>query len=149
MDTTLPVELAALKERGDFHVCSEDTDPRGWGLVDSNNIVLGTVDDLIIDVDALVARYMVCSLQRGTPRLVLIPTGFVRLEKDHCVAHLDFVTAEDLQKVPTYTGLPLDPEVALEIERALTGATPISQQAKIVRRGDVIGEQSENLPNQL
>jgi hypothetical protein len=147
MDTTLAVELAALKQRRDFHVCSDDTDPRGWSLVDSNNIVVGSVADLIIDVDALVARYMVCSLQRGRARMVLIPTGFVRLENDQCVAHLDFVTAEALQKLPTFTGLPLDPDVALDIEQALTGTAPISQQAKIVRRGDVTAETAESMPN--
>ena len=127
--------LAALGELNEYKVCSGEVDPRGWNIVDSNGVRLGCVHDLIIDLEALTARYMVCSVSRGLARAVLLPTGFARLEKDRCVVHLDFVTAADVDQLPSYKGLPSDQLIA-QTEAALTGVKTTSHQAKIVRRSD-------------
>lgn len=129
------MELAALNERTDYQVCTDDTDPRGWQLVDANQILLGRAIDLIIDLHALTARYIVCSIEAGTARRVLIPTGFARLDDEAEVVHLDFVTAATVAELPDYVGLPLDPAFAEQLERVLTGdRPPAAAEAKIIRR---------------
>lgn len=138
---TPSVELKTMTSLGDYRVSSEDIDPRAWDTLDSNGVLLGQITDLIIDVQALTARYIVVTgpgmgMGAGTgARSVLIPVGFARLDKEHCKAHLDFVTSADVAQLPTFTGLPLSDEDALKTEKALTGATPPpAAESKIVRR---------------
>lgn len=128
------MELAALSGMPDYRVSSSDTDPRGWGVVDADEVPLGDTEDLIIDVNGLQARYIVCSMSRGAKRSVLIPVGFARLDAEQSIVHLDFVTLADVDKLPTYNGLPLSPEFEAEQERAMTGAEHEAPRAKIVRR---------------
>ena len=136
MNTTLP-SLAILGDSPDYRVRSEDTDPRGWAVVDANGVALGTVADLIIDVETLVARYIVCSMRRNEQRNVLLPIGFARLNNDDKVVHLDFVTVDAVDTLPAFAGLPIRPEQLADTEKALTGVAPTtSNAAKIVRRTD-------------
>ncbi|HUP88011.1 MAG TPA: PRC-barrel domain-containing protein [Longimicrobiales bacterium] len=128
------MELAALSNMPDYRVSGSDTDPRGWNVVDANEVALGNTEDLIIDVNGLQARYIVCSISRGAQRSVLIPVGFAWLDAEQSIVHLDFVTLADVDKLPTYGGLPLSPEFEAEQERAVTGAKPEAPPAKIVRR---------------
>ena len=135
MNSTAPVELIAMSDLPDYRICKEDADPRGWNVVDSNGVPIGTVSDLIIDLQALIARYIVCSVSRGTAREVLIPTGFARIENESCTVHLDFVTALDIEALPTHTGLPLSEEFSAQMETAITGTPPATaDDPKIVRR---------------
>lgn len=135
MDTTPKVQLAALKDLPDYRVCADDPDPRGWNVIDTNDILVGTVSDLIVDPAGLIARYIVCSVTRGATRSVLIPTGFVRLDKDNSIVQLDFVTAADVDQLPAFTGLPLSTEETARLEKVITGvAPPTTTPSKIVRR---------------
>ena len=136
MDTRTNSELATLSEMNDYKVCSGEPDPRGWFILDANGVQIGNVEDLIIDREALTARYMVCSLCRGTIRSVLLPIGFARLEKMQRVVHLDFVTAADIDQLPAFRGLPPSAELLTQTEQVLTGDTTESRGAKIVRRRD-------------
>lgn len=131
---TAPVELTALRDLPDYRVCAEDTDPRGWDVIDADGIHVGAVTDLLIDLQALTVRYIVCSLAHMT-RQVLIPTGFARLDEDSKRLHLDFVTAADTKKLPQFVGLPLSDQYSADLEAALTGVRPsTANQAKIIRR---------------
>jgi hypothetical protein len=135
MDANPTIELEALSELPDYRVCADNTDPRGWPIIDSNAVPIGTATDLIIDVQALTARYIVCSVSRDTTRMVLIPTGFARLDNDACTVHLDFLTVADIINLPTHTGLPLTEAFSATMESVLTGAAPVDAgTAKIVRR---------------
>lgn len=133
MDTTPSQNIATLGEQSDYRVCAEDTDPRGWIINDVNGVSVGVVTDLIIDLDALVARYIVCALSGTSQRTVLLPIGFARFADDGIV-HLDFISAAAISQLPTYTGLPLSAEHEAQIEKALTGITPTSRPSKITRR---------------
>jgi hypothetical protein len=135
MSTTEEYRLTPLGDLDQYKVCAGECDPRGWVVVDSNGVQLGCVFDLIIDVEALTARYMLCSISRGRARSVLLPVGFARLDKDQCVVHLDFVTAADVDRLPAYPGRPSE-EVIAQTEAALTGVNTTSPEAKIVRRSD-------------
>ena len=135
MTSTTPVVLSALSQLPGYRICKDSTDPRGWNVLDSNSVPVGVASDLIIDLPALIARYIVCSVSRGSPREVLVPTGFARLETDTSTVHLDFVTAVDVEGLPTFTGLPLSEQFSTQMETALTGTAPaIADDPKIVRR---------------
>lgn len=134
MNTTPIVALVSFNESGDYRVSSSDTDPRSWSVVDSNNVTVGDVTDLIIDVNGLTTRYIVCAIQRGDARNVLIPVGFARLNPEQSTVHLDFVTFADIEKLPDFTGLPLSADFEADQEKALTGVEPTTNPAKIVRR---------------
>jgi hypothetical protein len=134
MEVNAPIELAALSDLSNYRVCRDNSDPRGWQVIDANAVPVGTAKDLVIDVPALIARYIVCSLEPDTTRMVLIPTGFARLDDATCTVHLDFLTVADIAKLPGHTGLPLSEAFNSSMETVLTGKEPVSQTAKIVRR---------------
>lgn len=137
MKPTSHAELASLGELPDYRVCAEDTDPRGWLVVDCEMATLGEVADLIVDLQGLTARYIVCTTQGADARGVLIPTGFARLDNELRTVHLDFVTAADLADLPTYTGLPLSEEHSARLASVLTRASSTTMPAtKVVRRTD-------------
>ncbi|HET9441010.1 MAG TPA: PRC-barrel domain-containing protein [Longimicrobiales bacterium] len=127
------VALAELRTHGEYRVCKGNQDPRGWPLRTSDDREIGKISDLIIDEVALNARYLVCSYSTEGRR-VLIPTGFARLDGRARVVHLDFITRQDLQRLPTYQGLPLSAEQQLDVESALTLREPAERESLIVRR---------------
>jgi hypothetical protein len=127
------VELAELQNHREYRVCKDNHDPRGWPIRTSDDRELGKVSDLIIDEQALNARYLVCTFHLQGRR-ILIPTGFARLDDRGKTVHLDFVTREEAQKLPTYNGLPLSDEQQLNLETALTGREHVETPSIITRR---------------
>ena len=121
--------------RGDreYRVCKDHHDPRGWPVRTSDSRELGKVTDLIIDQEALSARYLVCTFSLENRR-VLIPTGFARLDDRAKVVHLDFITRQELARIPSFNGLPLSEEEQQSVETALTGREPAHTEPIIERR---------------
>jgi hypothetical protein len=129
------LELAELKASREYRVCKEDHDPCGWPVRTSDDRELGKVSDLIIDEQALNARYLVCTFPLQGRR-ILIPTGFARLDDRGKTVHLDFVTREEAQRLPTYDGLPLSEEQQINLETAITGREHVATPSLITRRNE-------------
>jgi hypothetical protein len=129
------IELAEMREHGEYRVCKDNSDPRGWPVRTSDDRELGKVSDLIIDEVALNARYLVCTFALEGRR-ILIPTGFARLDDRYKVVHLDFITRDDVTRMPAYNGLPLSEREQQEVEIALTGREPQPPEPLIKRRSD-------------
>lgn len=127
------MQLELLSEANDYCVAKGSTDPRGWRVFDSNGSVVAEAVDLIIDVAALTTRYIVCSTAREF-RKVLVPVGFARLNNEECTVHLDFITAADVEKIPTFDRLPLSADFEARQQEALTGVEHSAADSKIVRR---------------
>jgi hypothetical protein len=127
--------LAEMHARREYRVCKDNHDPRGWPVRTADNRELGKVSDLIIDEEALSARYLVCSFALEKRR-VLIPTGFARLDERGKVVHLDFITREEIAKIPSYNGLPLTEQEAQTVETALTGRDHVDAETLIKRRSE-------------
>lgn len=126
-------ELAEMRAHREYRVCRSDHDPRGWPVRTNDDRELGKVSDLIIDEEALSARYLVCTFALDGRR-ILIPTGFARLDDRTRVVHLDFLTRQDILRLPTYQGLPLSNEQQLAVEAALTGRERFEPESIIQRR---------------
>ena len=122
-----------LRTHGEYRICKGQPDPRGWPVRTADDRELGKISDLIIDEIALNARYMVCTFALEGRR-VLIPTGFARLDNRGHVVHLDFLTRQDLQRLPTYNGLPLTSDEQRDVESALTLREPTVSEDPIVLR---------------
>jgi hypothetical protein len=127
------VELAEMRTHREYKVCRDNHDPRGWPVRTNDDRELGKVSDLIIDQIALNARYLVCTFALDGRR-ILIPTGFARLDDRAKVVHLDFLTRQDISRLPTFHGLPLSSEQQLEVETALTGREQFEPESIIQRR---------------
>ncbi len=127
------VQLLEMGERGDYRVCKDSCDPRGWLVLTADDRELGKITDLIIDELGLTVRYLVCTYG-GTTRRVLLPIGFARLDERARVVHLDFITRSDVYRLPDYHGLPITPNEALDVESALTLREPPARESVIVRR---------------
>jgi hypothetical protein len=125
--------LAELRNHREYRICRGQSDPRGWPVRTADDRELGKISDLIIDEVALNARYLVCTFSLEGRR-VLIPTGFARLDDRFHVVHLDFIKREDLQRLPTYNGLPLSGDEQRDVESALTLREPQEHESLIVRR---------------
>lgn len=129
------LELAEMTAHAEYRVCKDDHDPRGWVVQTSDTHALGSVSDLIIDEVALNARYLVCRIT-ADQRRILIPTGFARLDHHDEIVHLDFITHEEVERLPSYHGLPLTAEQQLDVETALTGRDMIPVEPLIHRRNE-------------
>ena len=46
MDVNPPIELAALSDLSDYRVCRDNSDPRGWQIIDADAVPVGTAKDL-------------------------------------------------------------------------------------------------------
>jgi hypothetical protein len=129
------LELAEMRTHREYQVCKDNSDPRGWPVRTSDDREMGKVSDLIIDEVALSARYLVCTFALEGRR-VIIPTGFARLDDRGKTVHLDFLTRQDIARLPNYDGLPLSPEQQMNVETALTGREQFEPAAIIQRRTD-------------
>ena len=128
-------ELAELQKHGEYRICRGQSDPRGWPVRTADDRELGKISDLIIDEVGLNARYLVCTFSLEGRR-VLIPTGFARFDNRARVVHLDFITRQDMQRLPTYKGLPLSADEQRNVETALTLREPHETIEPLITRRD-------------
>ncbi|MEX2285414.1 MAG: PRC-barrel domain-containing protein [Gemmatimonadota bacterium] len=107
-----PRRLVPLTQLPSMRVAVGVVDPRGWSVVDRAGAVLGAVTDLLIDLSAGKARYLICELavEDAELRRVLVPVEFVRLDKSTHVGALPSFSPELLSALDTFDGRPPEPE---------------------------------------
>ncbi len=75
-----------LSELSDFTVADSDIDPRGWDVSSSDNVSLGTVKELLVDIEDMKVRYLAIELDQvetdDEELSVLVPIGRARLMDD-------------------------------------------------------------------
>jgi photosynthetic reaction center H subunit len=119
--------LATLDELDDFAVAEGDPDPRGWEVVVADGLVIGTIDQLIVDTSAMKVRYLECDVDESAlgidewDRHVLIPVGYARLDESGKRVIVDAISADDVARMPVYDGLPLEREQEEQIHGTFTG----------------------------
>jgi photosynthetic reaction center H subunit len=104
---TADVRLRRLSELDDYEVADHDPDPRGWELVSATGEAIGEVDDLIVDPQALKARYLEVELKRDVTRdkddgHALIPVGYARLDPENHRVRVDALAAADVAALPRF-----------------------------------------------
>jgi photosynthetic reaction center H subunit len=103
------VSLSRLSDLDDYEVADHESDPRGWELVGANGDKIGEVDDLIVDPQALKARYL--EVEVDDDRLLdpdrddthmLIPVGYARLDDENRRVRVDSLSAADVRTIPLF-----------------------------------------------
>ena len=117
LDTT---RIARLGELDDYRVADGEPDIRGWDVRTATGQHVGRVEELIVDIDAMKARYLDVKLDReavGLPedRHVLVPVGTARLDDDHDDVIIR-ESAVDLRDAPPYDARALSPEYEATVQ---------------------------------
>ena len=67
----MPEKLIDLATLPKYRIPGDEPDPRGWMVVSCDGVEIGMVDSLLVDLDALKARYFVCALKGRAARSAL------------------------------------------------------------------------------
>ena len=114
--------LEPLRSLRGYRLAREEPDVRGWALVGAHGAELGTVRDLIVEVDAEQVRYL--AIQQDTRR-VLLPIGFLEIDTDNARVVAPTLRSDDMLALPTWTGgtveRPHEEEVRDALERVFAG----------------------------
>ncbi len=131
-----------LQELGgsDYEIVDGQYNIKGWEVKNEQNQVIGDVIELLFDPVSQRVRYMIVDTDANDLRLnarkVLIPIGLAELhEKDDDVI-VPNVTANQIQALPDYTGLPLDTDAERLIvntfeHRPDTIITPVAEAGTV------------------
>ena len=102
--------LYRLSELIDYEVADRDPDVRGWKVLSVDQKLIGKVNELIVDLDAMKVRYLDVNVNKeisdaGTyDRHLLIPIGAAELDKKDDVVKLNDIETVTLLKLPAYQG---------------------------------------------
>lgn len=101
--------LYRLSELDYFEVADKNPDVRGWDVKAGDGAKIGTVHDLIVDPGALKVRYLEISIENQADdavndRLILVPIGMARIDKDEDEVIIDKITRSVLTSYPLYDG---------------------------------------------
>jgi uncharacterized protein (TIGR02271 family) len=110
-------QLGRLNDLDEFKVADGYPDPRGWDVKTGDGRKLGTVDDLIVDTQAMRVRYVSVELDRSAGQLArdaatpgdqerhtLLPVGSVELDDQHDDVLVHGYTLEQVTGLPRYAG---------------------------------------------
>ncbi|MDQ6817785.1 MAG: PRC-barrel domain-containing protein [Actinomycetota bacterium] len=106
-ETHEPARLAHLHDvRSQFKAADGKPDVRGWDVNTANGHKIGTVVDLLVDVQAQRVRYLEVELSKGAlgtsdDRCHLFPIGMARLNDDSDDVYLP-VSVADILALPVY-----------------------------------------------
>lgn len=123
--------LNHLQELGnsDYEISNGQPDITGWGVLNSEGIKLGEVQDLLFDPAARKVRYVVVQLQANSQdivaddRNVLIPIGVTQLLSGNKQVIIPLASAEPLNGLPSYQSGNLTPETEIRIRQVFDGGS--------------------------
>jgi hypothetical protein len=145
----VPREIAGLKplaELPDLEIADGEFDVRGWIVCTADDHVIGTVRDLLADVNTLRIRHLVVELgPEGTPAgegpLVVVPIADVDPNPDRDVLVIAELDAAHVDELPAYRREELDRDLEAGLLRRIgVQAVVAAEQA---RRGDAGGSRGE------
>lgn len=97
----MQAHLRKLNDIDDIAVASGDPDPRGWSVRAADGREIGHVKDLIVDTEAMKARYLD----------VVIDTELLRSHDQHLMVPTDAITIGDRERHERQITVPMSPEV--------------------------------------
>lgn len=111
--------LRTLSELKGFRVAKDESDIRGWRLVDRKHRDTGEVGDLLVDVAARQVRYVVVWLDEAE-RETAVPVGYLEIDGPSRQVLSPALTGEDIMLLPAYDP-PLTRAAENRIHAALEG----------------------------
>ncbi len=100
--------LRRLRDLTDFEVADDNPDVRGWTVRGNDGQALGTVYELIVDVEALKVRYLDVELDSRFKiseyeNHILLPIGVASLDAEDDNVFVPALNAESALNYPPYT----------------------------------------------
>jgi len=104
--------LVALSAMKDYKIAKDNPDVLGWRVVGSDGESLGLVRDLIVDPQAMKARYLSVMADRkyfnaDRDQYMLVPIGAAALDRSGKKVFLSSVDSTNVSKYPVYDGGPI------------------------------------------
>mgnify|MGYP006441064605 CR=1 FL=1 len=95
-------KIQPLRAMPDYAPCDRDPDPRGMTVRGLDKEMAGTVTDIWIDAPDMAIRYLEVETRDETPRRVLLPVPFVKIDRARRVVRVSAVTAAQFANVPAH-----------------------------------------------
>lgn len=124
--------LVPLSDLSDFKVAKEDPDARGWKVIGADGERIGKVKDLIVDPQALKARYLAVEVDHKLfnedyDRHLLVPIGAATLDREDNKVFVPFIDRNSIAGYPVYQGGQITEEYEYAVREAILG--PDNQNA--------------------
>ncbi len=100
-----PGTLAHASELKGYMIADPAPDIRGWAVQLRDRRAVGTVDDLVVDTNDLIVKYLELKVNREfsvgeEDEWVLVPMTTVRLDDTASVAVIDRLSVHDIERIP-------------------------------------------------
>ncbi len=112
--------LSALSDLKDYKIAKDNPDVIGWRVVGADGENLGVVKDLVVDINAMKARYLAVVADRSffnseRDQQLLIPIGAAALDKKGRNVFVSTIDSVSVRQYPVYPGdtIPDDYEYAV------------------------------------
>lgn len=114
------VKIVPFRVAPAFDINVNDRDPRGFALVGSNGVAVGTIKDVWIDRSEIIVRYLEAELNAagGKPgRSILVPMTFLTLDNSRGTVNVKAIMGSQFGNVP---GLKNPDQITLLEEEKVT-----------------------------
>jgi photosynthetic reaction center H subunit len=106
-------KIVPLRSAAEFFLAYEDTDPRGFSVIANNGVAVGEITDVWVDRSEYVVRYLEVALaEEFGGRVVLLPTGFIKIKGKQGVIICNFINPAQFATVPALR----NPDVITRLE---------------------------------
>jgi len=95
-------KIQPLRAMPEHAPCAVDQDPRGMTVLGLDKAVAGTVADIWVDAPDMMVRYLEVETAGETPRRVLLPVPFVKVDQARRVVRVSAITAAQFANVPAH-----------------------------------------------
>lgn len=121
--------LKAMRELPEYEMAPGSPDILGWAVNDSDNHMVGTVIDLVIDTSSKEVHYV--GVQLGSGKSVMLPVDSLDLSEEEGSVTVSTCTRDELQDLPPYSTPALNEELVARYDvlfrhREPTGAAEVS-----------------------
>jgi photosynthetic reaction center H subunit len=92
--------LAPLRIATDFHLASQDPDPRGMTVVGADGVAAGTVSDIWVDRAEVLIRYLEVSVGDNAGQTVMLPMTMAKVEGGKRRVRVHAILGSQFAQVP-------------------------------------------------
>lgn len=116
-------KLVPLRQARDFRLPKTAPNVRGWSVFGEDHERIGTVEDMLVDPDAMKVAYLDVDVADDLfllreDRHVVVPIEAVELRERGEDVWVHGLTAKQVALLPAYTGGPVDPLVEMRVREA-------------------------------
>jgi len=144
MDRVVPMD-----QMDDFRVAADCPDPRGWDVIGSDGVLVGEVEEMLVDTAAMSVRYLDVCLNAKVSgskrdRHVLVPIGRAELDAGSDCVHLHDLSAPQAAQLPEYGHGPVTREFEQAVRERFEGGVPAAAASASAGSAEALGRRAED-----